>query len=218
MNLSNYGQYKEDIFIKLDFDFVPRKKILDIGCGDGATLQEMKDRWRKVAWFEFGSNKKEHDISYAPSLPECDFEGQTFDVILLKHVFEHIDDPRGYLQTIKKLSHHKTRVMIILPSVGWWSSKLWWKYAAERDIPRHLYNYTPSTMSRLLEEEWFMINNHQMMENYGWWISMQRRAKNTLWGELSWWRKWFLGFAFMFDIITSLTQHTNQMWFICSPK
>ena len=34
--ISQYGQYKDDFFNKLDFNFEKGKKILDVGCGDGS--------------------------------------------------------------------------------------------------------------------------------------------------------------------------------------
>jgi len=39
VDLTKYGQYKRDIFSKLNFDFLPGKKILDLGCGDGSDAQ-----------------------------------------------------------------------------------------------------------------------------------------------------------------------------------
>ena len=44
-NLSKHGQYKNDIFNKLDFDFEPGKKILDVGCGDGSDARIFLDEF-----------------------------------------------------------------------------------------------------------------------------------------------------------------------------
>ena len=37
--LSEYGQYKYDIFTKLQFSFEKGKKLLDIGCGKGVDAE-----------------------------------------------------------------------------------------------------------------------------------------------------------------------------------
>ena len=194
------------------------KSFLDIGCGSGITLQQMTSRGRDSYWFEFWSQQTlKNNIYYDSSLVHVDFKGRTFDVISLFHVFEHLDDPIGYLEKIRKISHKDTKIMIVLPSVNSVSSKIRGKYAAERDIPRHLYNYTPLAIHRLLEQQWFAIHKHQMMENYGV-MSMKWRAKNALGIELGWWKIFFLWFALLFDMMLTLTKSTNQMGIICKIK
>lgn len=192
---------------------------LDIGCWDGMTLKLMKDSGWEVSWFEFSQDhKKIWDIYYWPSIVDVDFHNKKFDVIYMSHVFEHIDDPAGYLRKIKQISHKDSKIMIILPNTACLSSYLWWVYAAHRDIPRHLYNYNYHNFTTLVESFWFNIIKAWVLPN--WWSTMSCSwmFADRRWIRISGWKNILFIVPVFFDIIMSTIKNSNQMWFVISPK
>ena len=87
---------------KLDY------KVLDVGCAQGATLNFLKENGLKAenlygtehsrsfanfARFEYGLKNITEEIDYT----------QEYDIIMLYHVFEHIQNPSDFLQKIKAI-------------------------------------------------------------------------------------------------------------------
>jgi len=99
MNLSNYGQYKEDIFIKLDFDFVPRKKILDIGCGDctdaNIFIKEYKLDTYGIDIYKHKNVNKISGLKFKKAgIYNIPFKDSSFDYVFLHDVLHHIDETK----------------------------------------------------------------------------------------------------------------------------
>lgn len=85
----------------------PLYRILDIGCGDGAT----RDLWRDV----FGEQAITHGIEMnaraasiaaerghivtTSRIEEASFEPNSFDLVYASHVIEHVSDPSAFLST-----------------------------------------------------------------------------------------------------------------------
>jgi SAM-dependent methyltransferase len=94
--LSEYGQYKHDIFAKLNFNFTPKSKILNLGCGDGEDSVILRDfydlnvsncdiyRHENIDKF-----KLDFDLAGIYDLP---YKSESFDYIFLHDVLHHIDE------------------------------------------------------------------------------------------------------------------------------
>lgn len=188
------------------------KLFLDIGCWDWITLKQMKLRGWTVSWFEFALDSEiKNDIYYWPSLIDIDFWDKKFDVIYIKHVFEHLDNPIGYLRKIHQISHLKTKIMFILPNVNCFSSKALWQYAPERDIPRHLYNYNNRNIMHLLSNQWFDICKFGYLKNYWFSVWLQRYLNDKLNISFRWVVRLFLVIPAILDMLLDFTQSSNQM-------
>jgi ubiquinone/menaquinone biosynthesis C-methylase UbiE len=96
-NLKKYGQYKFDIFSKLNFNFKKGSKILDIGCGDGIDSKIFSD--------EFGLEVDSIDIYKHPDIDKIagvrfqtgsifnlPFPEGSFDYVFLHDVLHHVDE------------------------------------------------------------------------------------------------------------------------------
>lgn len=98
-NLSKYGQYKSDIFNKLNFEFEDGKKILDVGCGDGSDAQILINEFKLDT---YGIDVYEHkDVKSVlndkfklteKGIFEIPYEDNFFDYVFLHDVLHHIDE------------------------------------------------------------------------------------------------------------------------------
>lgn len=203
--------------IKYDYKFFESnlgKNYLDIWCGDGVTLEHMNQKWRNSYWYEFSTDtKKENNIFYSDGLQNTNFWIK-FDLIYMRHAFEHVDEPNEYLKKINLLLNKNWRFILILPNTECLSSKLFWKYAPERDIPRHLYNYNKSNLLKLLKENWFDIIESTNLQNYWSVLWLQRMLEDKFWFTIKWLFRFLLIPTIIFDILMTITKNTNQIWFI----
>lgn len=131
-------------------------KLLDYGCGTGEFLNAAYKRGWKIAGIEPNekarnqANLKLHN-KVKKSIDEIKKEN-TYDVITLYHVLEHIHELR---KTIKNLlTHLKSNgyLIIAVPNHESWDGKNYGKYWAGWDVPRHLYHFNLKSMEKFNEE------------------------------------------------------------------
>jgi len=94
---SPYGQYHRDLFRKLGFDFVPGKKILDIGCGDGSDarifIEALKLNVFGIDIYKHENIDKIEGLSFQQAgIYNIPFESDIFDYVFLHDVLHHIDE------------------------------------------------------------------------------------------------------------------------------
>lgn len=136
-----------------------RGRLLDIGCGYGYFLQDMKCRGWKVEGIEVSEVGRDFvretwDIQvYAEPLESLALPENLFDVVTLFYVIEHVDNPLALLREVNRILKpgglvflrwpHSTPIIRIL---GPFSGKLDLYHT-----PYHLYDFSPSTMEKMLE-------------------------------------------------------------------
>lgn len=137
-------------------------KILDVGCGTGETLALFKE----LGWDVYGLEIDRNAIKIATERglenvklggyeKIADFPNNYFDSIRLYHVFEHMPDPRHCLQLIYKKLKPGGEVILGTPNANSMLSKIFGKFWVNLDIPRHLFVFSPNTLSRIVRDEGF---------------------------------------------------------------
>ena len=135
-----------------------RLRVLDFGCGSGRFLLSM--RRAHPAWelygFDIATNQEirllGNDISIvldAPNKLASHFENESFDRIYLNNVLEHVNDPVVTLQTLSTLLTPNGEIIIEVPNIDSIKFKIFGSNFFPLEIPRHLYHFSPSTLSRL---------------------------------------------------------------------
>lgn len=149
--------------------------FLDFGCGGGAHLERM--RAFHPHWEFCGFDTSEHacvsargkgftiatgDIETALGM----FKGH-FDVIHMGHVVEHLPNPRATLSFLRTLLKPGGELRMSTPNVNSLAAKLFRTYWFALDTPRHLFLFSPRTISRLLSEVGFVTTTIECTRDMG---------------------------------------------------
>ncbi len=131
---------------------VPR--LLDIGCGWGDFLHFACGRGWQVSGFEFSRSvarvaQEKYGLAVrVGSLEEMGFPEQSFDLITMWHVLEHLRDPLGALARIEKLLAPGGVLALEVPNLNFLVRKSW-RYPMSRTL--HLYHFSAVTLGALAE-------------------------------------------------------------------
>ncbi|MFQ4142286.1 class I SAM-dependent methyltransferase [Chlorogloeopsis sp. ULAP02] len=170
--LPNYNYYDWLRKLKLPLN----AKILDVGCGVGTYLLNMRaDGFTDVTGVDPFIEK---DIFYDNGVKILkkyldEIEGQ-FDLIFLNHSFEHMPKPLAVLQKLYSLLNSQGYVVIgipIVPSFAWRNYGVNW---VQIDAPRHFFIHTIKSMEILTSQAGLKILDVEYNSNsYQFWGSEQ---------------------------------------------
>lgn len=132
-------------------------RIIDIGCADGNFLFNIKKRKWDTSGLEISKSihqtNKNNDLNIViGDITTQKFPDKSYDIITLWHVFEHLPEPNIYLNEIQRIITPDGLLVITIPNIDSWQARLFGKNWFHRDIPRHLFHYTPSTLKKILEK------------------------------------------------------------------
>jgi ubiquinone/menaquinone biosynthesis C-methylase UbiE len=138
------------------------KKVLEVGAGDGSILKLLSDQnfapeYHAVEISDSGvAHIKSRDIKNLISVQEFDgyklpFGDDSFDLIILSHVLEHVEHERLLLREIKRVS----KSFVIEVPIDY-------KPGVDKRIKHflaygHINVYTPTSLRYLLQTEGFEI-------------------------------------------------------------
>ncbi len=132
-------------------------KALDIGCSTGAYLGLLKELGWDVTGIE--TSKQAAKIAadkgirvLTQSFESTNFKDQRFDLIILNHTLEHLENPLDVFQKIYKLLNPSGMVIVDLPNFDCLSEKYRrdkWKLLLPNEHP---WQFTPQTLRLLFEK------------------------------------------------------------------
>jgi 2-polyprenyl-3-methyl-5-hydroxy-6-metoxy-1,4-benzoquinol methylase len=136
-------------------------KMLDVGCGAGAYLSV----WRNLGWktegVEFNEavakrTRKRLGIKvHVGSAETVQLPADEFDLVTMSHVLEHTFSPTQALLNIRGSLVRKGKLLLMVPNFESIDRMLFNENWAALDVPRHLYHFSPSTLSALLSKTGF---------------------------------------------------------------
>ena len=130
-------------------------KLLDIGAGTGDFLTVAKnDGWQTVG-IEPSAKAKEiaikKGVNFAIDL--ASLENNSFDVITMWHVLEHVPNLEEYISELKRLIKPSGTIIIAVPNFKSYDAKYYGEFWAAFDVPRHLWHFSKTAIQKLFANE-----------------------------------------------------------------
>jgi 2-polyprenyl-3-methyl-5-hydroxy-6-metoxy-1,4-benzoquinol methylase len=134
------------------------KYLLDFGCGTGDFLKEAQ----KKGWHVLGiepneqareiANKKTDNIVFNSEYISK-LENESFDVITLWHVLEHVPNTREQLSVFNKLLKPNGILIVAVPNYKSYDAAHYKSFWAAFDVPRHLWHFSRTAVNNLVSLE-----------------------------------------------------------------
>ena len=175
-------------------------RILDVGTGTAFFLNEMKAKGWQVTGTEKSSDardfaRKEFNLNNLPSEKLFEIPKESFDVITLWHVLEHIHQLGENMNAFERLLSNKGKLIIAVPNSDSYDAKHYKAYWAAYDVPRHIWHFAPKQMKLLGEKHGFALKSLHGMPFDSFYVSMLSEKykkskfgllKGMFYGKVSW--------------------------------
>jgi 2-polyprenyl-3-methyl-5-hydroxy-6-metoxy-1,4-benzoquinol methylase len=142
--------------LKIIEQFQPNKgSLLDIGAGTGHFLDlAQKNNW-KVKGIEPNDGAKkiasEKGISFIENVQSL--ESNSFDVITMWHVLEHVYDLEEQIELLKRVLKKEGTLIIAVPNFHSYDAKYYKQFWAAFDVPRHLWHFSKKSIKKLFQDK-----------------------------------------------------------------
>lgn len=173
-NIENPGIQREahKKFLELYPEFSKETKILDIGCGTGEFIYELKKRGAEVWGIDFSKDAvylaKRHfglkkiyvasleDFLKKENLPK-------FDFVTFFEVIEHLDNPPDFIENIKKILKPDGKIVLSTPS----RDRILINLTKSWDFPlHHLSRWNEKAVSNLFQKIGYKVSNIYYVEQF----------------------------------------------------
>jgi 2-polyprenyl-3-methyl-5-hydroxy-6-metoxy-1,4-benzoquinol methylase len=165
--------------------FVPKGRILDVGCGRGILPALMRERGWDAHGLEFSETSARHarDVLQLPvfvgDLLFSPYADSSFDAVVLWHVLEHVPDPVATLVRARQILKPGGLLVIAVPNFESLQARFAGRHWFHLDVPRHYHHFGLALLTRLLRSNGFstLDVSHLSLEYnpYGWIQSLLNR-------------------------------------------
>ena len=158
--------------------------LLDIGCGTGDFLAAAKNNGWSVTGIEPNddarvkantkTNNSVFDTSKLESFPE-----NSFDVITLWHVLEHLPDLESQVKVFRKLLKPNGSLIIAVPNYKSFDAIHYKEFWAAYDVPRHLWHFSQTSIKKLFKNFQIELNKTIPMKFDSFYVSLLSEKYKT---------------------------------------
>ncbi len=141
----------------------PHSRILEVGCGRGLLLKALSE----LGYECHGTERSEMAAArayktvgiklYTKPLDECGFPENSFDLVTLWHVFEHMENPAATLAAVHRILKPGGKLILEVPNFSSWQSRLTGKHWFHLDLNRHLYHFSKQGLAQILCRAGFKV-------------------------------------------------------------
>lgn len=152
-------------------------KLLDVGAGTGSFVSHMQSNGWQATGLEPDEAARLNALSVNKvnlSTPDVfyDFPPDSFDVITMWHVLEHVHDLHVYMEQLKKILKPGGKIFIAVPNYTSYDAEFYKGFWAAYDVPRHLYHFSPEAMFQLLKAHHLQLLSTRVMWYDSFYISL----------------------------------------------
>src|SRR5439155_16417025 len=161
-----------------------RGRLLDVGCSAGKLLLRMKNLGWDVTGLDFSVTavaavKALGIPALEGTLPHPQLAPGSFDVIAMRHVLEHVPDPRADVRHAWNLLAPGGLLLIQVPNFNAWEIGRLGDAALGLDLPRHFTHFTPDTLRAMLEREGMSGIEIRQVSHANWIRKAARRSDSA---------------------------------------
>lgn len=183
----------------------PKGQILDIGTGTGFFLNEMKQKGWQITGTEKSSDareftKKEFNLDILPTDELFNIQENSFDIITLWHVLEHIHQLNKNMEQFFRLLKKDGKLIIAVPNHNSYDATHYREFWAAYDLPRHIWHFAPKQMQIFGKKHGFSLLNIHTMPFDAFYVSLLSEKykkskiallKGMFHGKISWFTSLF---------------------------
>lgn len=141
----------------------PGARVLDVGCGGGRYLLFLRERGYEVAGVEpsaetAGALREQFGLeTHTGELVDAGLPAEAFDVVTFWWVLEHTHRPLEALREARRILRPGGRVVVALQNFDSLARHLFGPHWHHIDLPGHLYQFEPGTLTRALQSAGFRV-------------------------------------------------------------
>jgi len=134
-----------------------RGRLLDVGCGNGRFLAQM----RELGWEVVGTEPDPEAVRIAKerfglevfqgTLEETRFPEDSFDVITMNHVIEHVPNPIELLAKCRQILKPGGKLVVTTPNIKSLGQQVFGEYWRGWEVPRHLFLFSLKSLQTCAE-------------------------------------------------------------------
>lgn len=157
----------------------PGRRLLEIGVGSGSFLSAAREQGYEVGGCDLSApicnrvrNKYGIEMHGGPLTTLA--RGSRFDVIVMNHVLEHVQQPVEFLRDVSRLLSPGGVLHIAVPNVACWEARLsgWTSFE-----PYHLTYFAPETLEPTVTRSGLSIKHIMTHDSFsGWFLAVLRTA------------------------------------------
>lgn len=127
------------------------KTLLDVGAGTGDFLNAASDKGWKTSGTEPNPYARDNAAQKGLELQKdiAAFSDESYEVITLWHVLEHIPELEQQIEAILSLLAPKGTLVIAVPNFNSYDARHYKEYWAAYDVPRHLWHFSKTGISKI---------------------------------------------------------------------
>jgi 2-polyprenyl-3-methyl-5-hydroxy-6-metoxy-1,4-benzoquinol methylase len=169
-------------------------RILDIGAGTGDFLLECKNQNWDILGIE--PNDKAKGIALGKGIKFGDtiekLESNSFDVITMWHVLEHVPDVEHQVAELKRLLKPSGTIIIAVPNFKSYDANHYGAFWAAYDVPRHLWHFSKTAIEKLFDNQNMNLEDVKPMWFDSFYVSLLSEKYKT--GKMNFISGFFIGF------------------------
>lgn len=184
--------------------YKPNKGVLlDIGAGTGDFLHYMKHHSWKVQGVE--PNKQARNIAASKGLMldknTEEYSSKSVDIISLWHVLEHVYDVEDQIKELKRLLKKDGLIVLAVPNYKSYDAKKYKSFWAAYDVPRHLYHFSKTSITKLFNQYGFEVIKIKPMLFDAFYVSLLSEKYKQ--GKFNYLKSFYIGLASNINAIFS---------------
>jgi 2-polyprenyl-3-methyl-5-hydroxy-6-metoxy-1,4-benzoquinol methylase len=172
---------------------LPGKSLLDIGAATGDFLATCKNGGWDVTGTE--PNEKARSIASHQGIELLEnsngLKKQSFDVITLWHVLEHIENLSEFISQLNELLKDNGRIVVAVPNYKSFDAEYYNEFWAAYDVPRHLWHFSQESIVKLFSKENIVVDKILPMKFDAFYVSLLSEKYNS--GKMNPIKAFFIG-------------------------